>query len=271
MSDVSRRDFLRGATTGAVALGGLSVLTACGGAEGAKPEAESKPEEAKTETKPAEKTETKAAEAEKKVFKQEKFPSAETSPNMNVVTDSETKVGTTYENLLSAIQGETNAKAKYEMYSKIAKDEGFDRAARLFQCTADAEQIHIDLEFDLASKMDSSTKKPEPQLPAEEPTDLNLISGVKGEIYETSDMYPSFIKKAQEEGEKEAVEVFSRAKFAEAYHAERYSGLYAGLGINDENVQYFLCPVCGYIHEGPTDDIEVCPICQAPASSFKAY
>lgn len=267
MSEVSRRDFLRGATTGAVAIGGISVLAACG-SQGAEP---SEKPESKTESKPAEKSETKAAETDKKVFKQEKFPSAESSPNMNVVSDSKTQVGTTYENLLAAIQGETNAKAKYEMYAKIAKDEGFDRAARLFQCTADAEQIHIDLEFGLASKMDSSTKKPEPTLPKEESTDLNLISGVKGEIYETSDMYPSFIKKAQEEGEKEAVEIFSSAKFAEAYHAERYAGLYAGLGVNDEGVEYHLCPVCGYIHEGPTDDIELCPICKTPVSAFKAY
>ena len=40
-----------------------------------------------------------------------------------------------------------------------------------------------------------------------------------GEIYETSDMYPAFIKKAQEEGNDKAVQVFTKAKLAEAVHA----------------------------------------------------
>ncbi len=39
-------------------------------------------------------------------------------------------------------------------------------------------------------------------------------------------MYPSFIKKAQEEGNNKAVQVFTRAKLAEAYHAKLYMDAY---------------------------------------------
>ena len=35
--------------------------------------------------------------------------------------------------------------------------------------------------------------------------------GAQGEIFETSDMYPAFIKKAQEEGNTKAVQVFTCA------------------------------------------------------------
>ena len=196
------------------------------------------------------------------------MPDSKTAKNFNIVPESKTTVGSTYENLLSAIAGETGATTKYEAYSKAAKDAGLNQISRLFQCTADAEKIHIELEFALASKMDSSTQKPEP--PAVEPheTDINLIAGANGEIYETSDMYPSFIKKAEEEGEAEAVEVFSRAKLAEAYHAKWYMDAYNTIDTPSED-KYYLCPLCGYIHKG--ENFTACPICLTAKSGFKAY
>ncbi|MBP3700845.1 MAG: rubrerythrin family protein, partial [Lachnospiraceae bacterium] len=137
-----------------------------------------------------------------------------------------TVVGTTYENLLTALQGETNAYTKYEAFAEVAKSEGYDQIARLFQCTADAEKIHVKLELALAQKMKPETVAPTADAVHEGVTDANLITGAQGEIYETSDMYPAFIKKAQEEGETEAVGVFTRAKLAEGYHAELYMNVY---------------------------------------------
>ena len=98
--------------------------------------------------------------------------------------------------------------------------------------------------------------------------DAHTASGANGEIDETSDMYPSFIKKAQEEGEDEAVQVFTRAKLAEAYHAERYLDAYNTIDTPSDDT-YYLCPVCGYIHKG--ENFTACPICLAPKSSFTAY
>ena len=193
---------------------------------------------------------------------------AATASNFNVVPDSKTTVGTTYENLLTAITGETGATTKYEAYSKVAEQEGFSQIARLFQCTSDAEKIHIELEFALAKKIDPNTEKPEPPAVEEHESDINLISGANGEIYETSDMYPSFIKKAQEEENNEAVQVFTRAKLAEAYHAKLYMDAYTTIDAPTDDT-YYLCPVCGYIHKG--ENFVACPICLAPKESFKAY
>ena len=81
-------------------------------------------------------------------------------------------------------------------------------------------------------------------------------------------MYPSFIKKAQEEENNEAVQVFTRAKLAEAYHAKLYMDAYTTIDAPTDDT-YYLCPVCGYIHKG--ENIVACPICLAPKSSFKAY
>ena len=99
-------------------------------------------------------------------------------------------------------------------------------------------------------------------------TDLNLIMGAQGEIFETSDMYPAFIKKAQEEGNTKAVQVFTRAKLAESVHAERYLAAYNDIDAPDDD-KFYLCPICGYIHKG--ENFEKCPICFCPKASFRAF
>ena len=196
------------------------------------------------------------------------IPTAENSSNFNVVPESITEVGTTLENLKAAVCGETGASAKYAACAAAAKEQGFDQIARLFEATSAAEQIHIGLEYDLAKAIDPATEKPEPPAVEEHESDINLISGANGEIYETSDMYPSFIKKAQEEGEDEAVKVFTRAKLAESVHAERYMDAYNNIDAPDDD-KFYLCPICGYIHKG--EDFEKCPICFCPKATFKAF
>ena len=81
-------------------------------------------------------------------------------------------------------------------------------------------------------------------------------------------MYPGFIAKAQEEGNAKAVQVFTKAKLAEAVHAELYLQAYNNIDAADDD-SYFLCPGCGYIEKG--DDFEVYPICGAKKSAFKQF
>lgn len=195
-------------------------------------------------------------------------PTPDNSHNFSIVSDSKTIVGTTLDNLKASIAGETGASAKYTAFAQAAKDQGYSQIARLFEATAAAEQIHIGLEYALVSEMDPGYEKPSADAPATEASDLNLISGANGEIYETSDMYPSFIKKAQEEGETKAVQVFTRAKLAESVHAERYLDAYNNIDAPDDDV-FYLCPICGYIHKG--EDFEKCPICFVPKAKFTAF
>lgn len=198
----------------------------------------------------------------------EEIPSPKNSTNFNIVGDSQTVVGSTLDNLKAAIAGETGASAKYDAFAEAAEKQGYAQLARLFRATSAAEQIHIGLEYDLVSQEDPDYIKPTAQAPAAEATDLNLISGANGEIYETSDMYPAFIKKAQEEGNEKAVAVFTRAKLAEAVHAERYLEAYNDIDSPDDDV-YYLCPICGYIHKA--DDFTKCPICFTQKTLFKAF
>ena len=196
------------------------------------------------------------------------LPTAENSTNFNVVSGSTTEVGTTLDNLKAAVTGETGASAKYAAFAEAAEAAGYTQIARLFHATSEAEQVHIAMEYKLVQAEDPEWAKPVADAPVVEACDLNLIAAANGEIYETSDMYPAFIKKAQEEGNDKAVRVFTRAKLAESVHAERYMEAYNNIDAADDDA-YFLCPVCGYIEKG--DDFEVCPICGAKKSAFKQF
>ena len=157
---------------------------------------------------------------------------------------------------------------KYAAFAEAAEAAGYTQIARLFRATSEAEQVHIAMEYKLVQAEDPEWAKPVADAPVVEACDLNLIAAANGEIYETSDMYPAFIKKAQEEGNDKAVRVFTRAKLAESVHAERYMEAYNNIDAADDDA-YFLCPVCGYIEKG--DDFEVCPICGAKKSAFKQF
>ena len=196
----------------------------------------------------------------------EQVPTAQSATNMNGFGT--TEVGSTLDNLKAAVAGETGASAKYAAFAQAAEEQGYEQVARLFKATSAAEQVHIGLEYALASEKDPSYEKPE--APAVDPatTDLNIITGAQGEIYETSDMYPAFIAKAQEEGETKAVQVFTRAKLAEGVHAELYLQAYNDIDAADDDA-YYLCPFCGYIHKG--DDFERCPICGAAKAKFQKF
>ncbi len=196
------------------------------------------------------------------------IPTVENSSNFNTVPDPITKVGTTLENLKAAVNGETGASAKYAACAVAAKEQGFNQISRLFEATSAAEQIHIGLEVGVINQIEPDYERPAAPEAEGIQTDLNLIAGALGEIYETSDMYPSFIQKALEEDEPKAVFVFTRAKLAESVHAELYMQAYNNIDAEDDDT-YYLCPVCGYIHKG--DDFEKCPICFTAADKFRAF
>jgi rubrerythrin len=83
-------------------------------------------------------------------------------------------------------------------------------------------------------------------------------------------MYPDFEADAKAEGQSEAEKAFTRAKEAEKVHAALYQAALDNVskGVN-EDADYYLCPICGYIEKGKAPD--VCPICKAKGSAFKKF
>ncbi|KJR49064.1 Rubrerythrin [Desulfosporosinus sp. I2] len=159
----------------------------------------------------------------------------------------------TLENLMEAFAGESQANRKYIAYSKKAEADGKKNAAKLFKAASDAETIHALKHFEVADKIKSTVE--------------NLNDAVNGENHEYQSMYPEFLKAAQEEGNQAAVRTFTYALKAEEVHAKLYKEALDNLE-QEEEVFYYLCPVCGNIEKVVP---ERCFICGTLGTKFIKY
>ncbi|AFQ45058.1 rubrerythrin family protein [Desulfosporosinus meridiei] len=161
--------------------------------------------------------------------------------------------GKTLDNLMEAFAGESQANRKYLAYAKKAEAEGKKNAAKLFKAASDAEAIHAQKHFEVAEKIKETAE--------------NLNDAVAGENHEYQSMYPEFLKVAQEEGNQAAIRTFTYALKAEEVHARLYQEAKDNLD-QEEEVYYYLCPICGNIEKVVP---EKCPICGALGSKFIKY
>jgi rubrerythrin len=175
----------------------------------------------------------------------------------------------TQENLLKAFAGESMARNKYTQFAKIARKEGLEWIARVFEETADNERVHATEEFELIK--DSVSCPGDLSIHAFSTTSDNLKMAAEGEKYEWTTMYPDFEKIAQEEHEVRAAQLFGKVKEVEAKHEERYIILATKL---DDKTLYdseaeltWKCVNCGYIHVGKQPP-KVCPVCLKPSTWY---
>lgn len=158
-----------------------------------------------------------------------------------------------YDNLMAAFVGESQANRKYLAYAKKAEDEGLLQAARLFRAVAHAETIHAHNHLRRAGEIHSTAE--------------NLAAAASGENYESTEMYPAFMKDAEEAGDKAAYNSFHWANEAEKVHEVLYREMLASLGKDGEEYDYYICPVCGYTEKRGAP--EKCPVCGAPGARFE--
>ncbi|MPW27128.1 rubrerythrin family protein [Alkalibaculum sp. M08DMB] len=151
----------------------------------------------------------------------------------------------TLENLMEAFAGESQANRKYLAYSKKAQKEGKKNAAKLFQAASDAEALHAQKHFEVAGKINSTIE--------------NLKDAVEGENHEYQSMYPEFLKIAEQEGNDAAIRTFTMALKAEEVHARLYKEALENIE-QEEEVFYYLCPVCGNIEEFVPDKCSICGV-----------
>lgn len=163
----------------------------------------------------------------------------------------------TNDNLMAAFAGESQANRKYLAFAQKADKEGKVKIARLFRAVAEAETIHALKHLETAGKVGTTAE--------------NVRAAVEGETYEFTQMYPGFIKQAEEEGQAAALRSFNYANAAEKEHAELYKKALEAVeaGGDLEAESFNLCPVCGYVALNQAPDR--CPICNAPGKSFKTY
>lgn len=166
----------------------------------------------------------------------------------------------TWNNLNTALQGESLAHVKYLIFSGKAKSDGFVQIANIFAETSCNEKEHAEIWFKILNGDDIPD------------TYDNLISAAEGEYYEWTDMYVGFADKADEEGFCEIAELFRNVAAIEKEHEERYRTLAAN--VKEESVFskkkdiLWKCDNCGYIFEG-TDAPFKCPVCAHPKAYFQ--
>ena len=159
--------------------------------------------------------------------------------------------------LSDAFAGESMAHMKYIVYSDIAKEEGYSNVARLFEAIAYAEKVHARNHAKLLGLLGKTAD--------------NLQKGVDGESFEIGEMYPVYKNTAILQGEKAAEISNNYALEAEKIHRAMYveskKNVKEGKDMKLEEV--YVCPVCGYTHEGTPP--EKCPVCNASSKMFKKF
>lgn len=157
----------------------------------------------------------------------------------------------TEQNLKDAFAGESQANRKYLAFAKKADKEGYPQVAKLFRAAAAAETVHAHTHLRTLKGIGSTAD--------------NLKEAIAGETFEFKTMYPDMIEDAKAENEKAALRSFSYANDVEKIHAELYSKALDNLDSLEE-VDYYVCDVCGYTCEGESPD--KCPVCKASKKAF---
>jgi len=156
----------------------------------------------------------------------------------------------TYDNLMEAFAGESQANRKYLAFAAQAEKEGCKQAAKLFRAAAEAETIHALKHFANAKNVKSTAE--------------NLQAAIAGETHENTSMYPPMIADAQNEGENAIARYLDMVCKVEGIHADLYKEV--ALAPDADAEDYYVCPVCGFISKGALSG--KCPVCGAPGEKF---
>ena len=166
----------------------------------------------------------------------------------------------TQKNLEEAFAGESMARNKYTYFSSVARKAGYIQIANIFEETANNEKEHAKL---WAKALGMINDLPE-----------DLKAAIKGELFETNEMYPRMEKEAIEEGETDIAKMFKEVGEVEAKHAARYQKLLdnmeKGEVFKKDEPKLWKCNNCGYIHEGD-EAPDKCPACSHPQGYFEVF
>ena len=177
----------------------------------------------------------------------------------------------TEKNLLKAFAGEPQARNRYTYFAGSAKKEGFVQISDIFTETANQEKEHAQRFFKFleGGEVEITASFPAGTIGS---TADNLKAAAEGENSEWTDLYPSFAKKAEEEGYGPVAAVFRAICVAEKQHENRYNGLFTGVKAGtvfkkDREVTW-RCRNCGYLHDGDAAP-KACPACAHPQAHFE--
>jgi rubrerythrin len=170
----------------------------------------------------------------------------------------ELKGSKTYENLMAAFAGESEARNKYTFYASQARKDGYVQIANIFEETAANEKEHAELWFKYFHGIGTTSE--------------NLADAAAGEHYEWTEMYKGFAETARAEGFTEIAIQMENVASVESDHEKRYLALKGNVDTGkvferDEPV-IWLCSNCGFSYEGKKA-VSECPACKHPQAYFQ--
>ncbi|MFZ5650773.1 MAG: rubrerythrin [Bacillota bacterium] len=161
-------------------------------------------------------------------------------------------------NIKAAFAGESQARNKYTFFASVAKKEGYQQIAEIFEETANNEKEHAKL---LLKKIGGIGD-----------TRANLKMAAEGEHYEWTSMYAEFEKVAREEGFSQIADIFKGLAAIEKEHDQRFQKLLEniekGTVFKLDREEQWKCRNCGHIHNG-NEAPDVCPVCDHPKAFFE--
>ena len=170
----------------------------------------------------------------------------------------ELKGSKTEQNLLAAFAGESQARNKYTYFASVARKEGYEQIAAIFEATANNEKEHAKMWFKALGELGTTAE--------------NLLAAAEGENYEWTEMYEQFAREAEEEGFTRLAYQFRAVAKIEKAHEERYRALLNNVEMQavfaKAEMTMWECRNCGHLVMGKNAP-KVCPVCDHPQSFFE--
>ncbi len=183
--------------------------------------------------------------------------------------ESQTKI-----NLMRAFAGECQARQRYYQGALAAQKQFLVGLERMFRFTAEQEEQHAKIYFELLKDAAGEEIEINAGFPADVYTDMQqlLDAAAKAEEKENGIIYPDFERIARDEGFQQAAAKFKMIGAIENSHRERFA-YYAGLwrdGMmfrSQSSEERWMCLNCGHIHTGSEPPTE-CPVCGVQQGYF---
>ncbi|MBR4959804.1 MAG: rubrerythrin family protein [Clostridia bacterium] len=172
----------------------------------------------------------------------------------------------THLNLMRAFAGESQARNRYTIAAKKAKEKNLYVLEEVFLYTADQERAHAAVFYDLLQEASGQTLTIDGGFPVDiDPAMSGILQAAqRNERAEANDVYPAFAAQADRDGNTRAAAVFREIAKIEAVHAERFGQFETWLSgdalFSNNAVCVWMCQNCGHLHTG-TKAPNVCPVC----------
>ncbi len=170
-------------------------------------------------------------------------------------------------NLARSFAGESQARTRYTIYASIARQEGYEWIARVFEETAANEAVHAQEFLEHLQKLGGCA--PNIDLAAGYPfqvgtTAENLQFAAQGELEEHDQAYPEFAEIARREGVDDTARLWMQIARIEGVHHNAFDQLreqlVSGCLTEKQTPITWRCLHCGYTYEG-IRACDPCPVC----------